>query len=59
VSVIAVRDHRPLPVHDPVESARHPHLDALQLNMQIADEQKRWDDFLKTKRPECGALPRD
>jgi len=27
--------------------------------MQIADEQKRWDDFLKTKRPECGALPRD
>jgi hypothetical protein len=32
---------------------------ALQLNMQIADEQKRWDDFLKTKRPECGALARD
>ena len=29
------------------------------LNMQVADEQKRWDDFLRTKRPECGALPRD
>jgi hypothetical protein len=29
------------------------------LNMQVADEQKRSDDFLRTKRPECGALPRD
>jgi len=29
------------------------------MKRQVADENRRWEDFLRTKHPKCGPSPED